>query len=182
MRPKRNPVPRARDSWVWLGGLALLGVLGGGVTAAAVVLWENVDIRQLVPQLATPALPVPVPEPAEDAARERRIFDAVVFSSPRNQAYFPDPTYYRSALNSWSALIQDTGGNVREVVDADGLGTLREQDLLVLAEAPCLSTEEIAAGQAHLQAGGGVGANWAGGVRDADCEWTGWQTSVDPVA
>ena len=179
MRPKRNPVPRARDSWIWLGGLALLGVLGGGVTAAAVVLWENVDIRQLVPQLATPALPVPVPEPTADAARERRIFDAVVFSSPRNQAYFPDPTYYRSTLASWSALIQDTGGNVREVVDADGLGTLREQDLLVLVEAPCLSIEEIAAVEAHLQAGGGVVANWAVGVRDADCEWTGWQTIVD---
>ena len=179
MRPKRDPVPRARDSWVWLGGLALLGILGGGITAVAIVLWQNIDIRQVVPQLAAPALPVPLPEPTADAAREGGTFDAVVFSSPRNQAYFPDPTYYRAALDSWSAMIQSTGGNVREVADAAGLSTLREQDLLVLAEAPCLATEEVAAVEAHLQNGGGVIANWAVGVRDADCEWTGWQTIMN---
>jgi peptidoglycan/xylan/chitin deacetylase (PgdA/CDA1 family) len=157
----------------------MLGILGGGITAVAIVLWQNIDIRQVAPQLAAPALPVPLPESAADAAREGRTFDAVVFSSPRNQAYFPDPTYYRAALASWSALIQNTGGNVREVADAEGLSTLREQDLLVLAEAPCLATDEVAAVHAHLQNGGGVIANWAVGVRDADCEWTGWQTIMD---
>ncbi|MDH3423511.1 MAG: hypothetical protein OEN00_11010, partial [Gemmatimonadota bacterium] len=74
MRPKRELIPRAKDSWVWLGGLALLGILGGGVTAAAVLLWENIDIRQLVPQLAAPALPVPAPEPPRAAARQGRAF------------------------------------------------------------------------------------------------------------
>jgi peptidoglycan/xylan/chitin deacetylase (PgdA/CDA1 family) len=179
MRPKRNPVPRARDSWVWLGGLALLGILGGGVTAAAIVLWENIDIRQLVPQLAAPPLPIPVPEPPPEAAREEVAYEAVVFSSPRNQGYFPDPTYYRATLQVWSELVDRTGGNVREVADAEGLRGLRPQDLLVLVEAPCLATEEVAAVRAHLRAGGGVVSNWAVGVRDADCEWTGWQTIME---
>jgi peptidoglycan/xylan/chitin deacetylase (PgdA/CDA1 family) len=179
MRPKRDPVPRARDSWVWLGGLALLGILGGGVTAAAVLLWENIDIRQLIPQLAAAAAPIPLPEPTAPASRDGRAFDAVVFSSPRNQAFFPDPTYYRAALDAWSELVRDTGGRVREVADAEGLRGLDEEDLLVLVEAPCLSTAEVEAVHAHLQAGGGVVSNWAVGARDADCEWTGWQTVAD---
>jgi hypothetical protein len=179
MRPKRDLVPRAKDSWVWLGGLALLGILGGGVTVAAVLLWENIDIRQLVPQLAAPALPVPAPELPRDAARDVRSFEAIVFSSPRNQAYFPDPAYYRNALDAWSELVQNSGGNVRRVADADGLRSLRPQDLLVLVESPCLSLPEVAAVRAHLNAGGGVVSNWAVGVRGADCEWAGWQTILD---
>ena len=178
MRPKRELIPRAKDSWVWLGGLALLGILGGGVTAAAVLLWENIDIRQLVPQLAAPALPVPAPEPPRAAARQGRAFDAVVFSSPRNQAYFPDASYYRTTLATWSELVRNTGGTVREVANAEGLRSLRAQDLLVVVEAPCLATDEVAAIRAHLRAGGGVVTNWAVGARNAQCEWTGWQTIV----
>ena len=111
MRPKRDPVPRARDAWVWLGGLALLGVLGGGVTAAAVVLWENIDIRQLVPQLAAAAPGrLPLPEAAAPAARDSGTFDAVFFISPRNQAFFPEEAFYPSALDAWrtSATVADT--------------------------------------------------------------------------
>jgi len=179
MRPKRDPVPRARDSWVWLGGLALLGILGGGVTVAAVLLWESIDIRQLVPQFAGTPAPIPLPEPAAPAVRDGRAFQAVVFSSPRNQAYFPDPSYYRGALEAWSELVRSTGGTVREVVDEAGLRGLDDTDLLVLVESPCMSTDEVAAVRAHLRAGGGVVSNWAVGARDADCEWTGWETVLE---
>jgi peptidoglycan/xylan/chitin deacetylase (PgdA/CDA1 family) len=176
MRPKRDPVPRARDSWIWLGGIALLGVLGAGVTGAAVVLWENIDIRQLVPQL-TAAAPgrLPAPEPAVPAARDRRAFDAVVFSSPRNEGFFPDSGYYASALEAWRDVVRSAGGVVREATSA---AELREADadVIVLAEAPCLSSAEVAAVQAHLRAGGGIVANWAVGARDEECGWRGWGT------
>jgi len=41
MREKRDPVPRAKEAWWWLGGLMTLGLLGAGVVAAGVLLWEN---------------------------------------------------------------------------------------------------------------------------------------------
>lgn len=179
MRPKRDPVPRARDAWVWLGGLALLGILGAGVTGAAILLWENIDIRQLVPQLAAPPPPIPAPEQPPGAARDRRAFNAVVFSSPRNQAYFPDASYYRASLDAWSELIRSAGGRVRQAADAAGLRAIEEWDLLVVVEAPCMSADEVAAVRAHLRAGGGVVTNWAIGARDGACEWTGWQTVLE---
>jgi peptidoglycan/xylan/chitin deacetylase (PgdA/CDA1 family) len=179
MHPRRNPVPRARDAWVWLGGVALLGILGAGVTAAAVVLWENIDIRQLAPRLAASPPPVPRPQPFAPAARPSRAFDAVVFESQRNRAYFPDSTYYRAELAAWTELVVEAGGFVRRTYDAAGLRALALGDVLVLVEAPCLSGEEVAAVRAHLGRGGSVVSNWAVGARDADCAWSGWQTTAD---
>jgi peptidoglycan/xylan/chitin deacetylase (PgdA/CDA1 family) len=179
MRPKRDPVPRARDAWVWLGGLALLGVLGGGVTAAAVVLWENIDIRQLVPQLAAAApAGLPLAKPPS-AARDSRAFRAVLFNSARNQAFFPEPGYYESALGAWRELTRGVGGVVREVRSAEELAAAEADEVLVLVEAPCLSEAERASLRAHLDAGGGVVANWAIGARDEECTWQGWQTVAE---
>jgi hypothetical protein len=159
--------------------LALLGILGAGVTAAAILLWENIDIRQLAPSLAGPPQPVPTAEATAPAARDGHGFEAVVFSSPRNQAYFPDRSYYLSTLDQWSALIEEMGGSVRRVADAEGLRGIRDDELLVLVEAPCLASDDVAAVRAHLGAGGGVLANWATGARDGNCEWVGWDTLLD---
>jgi len=159
--------------------MALLGVLGAGVTAAGILLWENIDIRQLAPSLAGPPPPIPTAEVATPAARDGRGFRAVVFSSPRNQAYFPDRSYYLSTLDRWSAVIEETGGTVRTVADAEGLRGVADEELLVLVEAPCLSEIELDAVRAHLYAGGGVVANWATGARDGECEWVGWQALLD---
>jgi peptidoglycan/xylan/chitin deacetylase (PgdA/CDA1 family) len=180
MRPRRDPVPRARDSWIWLGGIALLGVLGAGVTAAAVVLWENIDIRQLVPSL-TAAAPgrIPLPEPAQPAAREPGTFGAVVFSSSRNGTFFPDPSFYAAALEAWRDAVREAGGVVREATSGAELREVGPGDVIVLVEAPCLSSGEIAAVHAHLRAGGGVVTNWAVGARDEACAWRGWSTVAE---
>ncbi len=176
MRRKRDAIPRAKDSWVWLGGIALLGILAAGVVAAAVALWENIDVRQLVPQLAAAPSSPPLPEPPRPAARDSIRFDAVLFDSPRNAAFFPDTSYYRGSLQAWRALVEEVGGEVREATSAADLRALGPGDVLVLAEAPCMSPGEIAAVRAHLRRGGGVVANWAVGARDAECAWRGWQT------
>lgn len=164
MRPKRDVVPRAKDAWVWLGGLAMLGFVAAGVIAAATVLWENIDIRQLVPQLAAPPPEIPDPAPPRAAARDARHFDAVLFRSRRNRDYFPDSTYYAAELASWRALVERIGGTVREATDAEGLRGLSSTDVLVLVEAPCLSRQEIDAVRGHLLRGGG-GRGQLGGRR-----------------
>lgn len=180
MRPKRDPVPRAKDAWVWLGGMALLGVLGGGVTVAAVALWERIDIRQLVPQLegAAPSR-IPTAEAPAPVAREGSTFDAVFLVSQRNEAYFPQAGYYDMALDGWRSLARGVGGVVRAATSAEQLRQADANDVLILVEAPCLAEDELEAVRAHLAAGGGVVANWAVGARDADCEWVGWQTIAE---
>jgi peptidoglycan/xylan/chitin deacetylase (PgdA/CDA1 family) len=174
MRPRRDPVPRARDAWGWLGGTALLGILGAGVVAAAIVLWENIDMRRLLPQLAVAAPPLPVPEPTAAPARDGVSFEAVLFESSRNRAYFPDSTYYGSTLADWEILLREAGGAVRRARRAAEVRALGPTDVLVLVEAPCLSNDEVTAVRTHLRRGGSVVANWAVGARDAQCAWRGW--------
>lgn len=174
MRRRRDPVPRARDSWAWLGGILTVGILGAGVVSAATLLWENVDVRQLAPALAaTPAAP-PMPRMAAEAARPAAPFTAVLFDSPRNAEFFPDTSYYPNALAGWEAVARAGGAQVRRVSTAQELGSARPEEVLLLPEAPCLTRAEAEAVRRHLARGGGVMANWALGVRDGNCRWLGW--------
>jgi peptidoglycan/xylan/chitin deacetylase (PgdA/CDA1 family) len=177
MRPKRDVVPRAERAWNWLGGIFLLGLVGAGVAAAAVVLWENVDIRRISPDLAVASgIATTEPEPAAAAARRGAGFEAVVLVSPRNASFFPDPAFYPGEIAAWQDLLAGMGATTRTVTDADGLAAIAPSDVLVVPHAACLSVDELAAIEAHLQEGGGVLATWAIGARDEACEWTGWQT------
>lgn len=180
MRPRRDPVPRAKDAWVWLGGTALLGFLGAGLVGAAMLLWENIDVRQLAPRLvAEAAAPLPSPEPARPPAVEPVSFSAVLFDSPRNRDQFADSDHYGRELAGWRALIGALGARVRTVSDAEGLRAAGTDEVLVLAEAPCVSRAELAAVRAHLARGGGLVANWAVGTRDGSCSWRGWETVLE---
>jgi peptidoglycan/xylan/chitin deacetylase (PgdA/CDA1 family) len=174
MRPKRDPVPRARDAWVWLGGTALLGILGGGLVAAAMALWENIDVRQLTPALVVRTGPLPEPEPPRLPAMDGATFSAVLFDSPRNHAFFPDTAYHAIELERWRDLIREVGGVPRDALGSQDLRDMRPDEVLVLAEAPCISPPELAAIRRHIAGGGSVVANWAVGVRDGDCAWRGW--------
>lgn len=176
MPPKRDPVPRARAAGHWLAGILVLGILAGGVVAAAVLLWENLDVRQLAPGLAEEPGPLPDPEPPPPPGVERVSFRAVLFRSARNAHFFPDTTYYSRSLERWRNLVGGVGGTVRETRSPEELRGVGPEELLVVPAAPCLSSEEVGAIQAHLQAGGNLVANWAVGARDERCAWRGWQT------
>jgi peptidoglycan/xylan/chitin deacetylase (PgdA/CDA1 family) len=179
MRPRRDPVPRAKDAWVWLGGIFTLGILGAGVVAAALVLWENVDIRQLTPALAaTPTVP-PTPMPPPVGKHPPVAFEAVLLESERNAAYFTDSTYYTEELGRWRSLIEGSGGTVRTATGSVDLQATSPDELMVLPEAPCLSSGELAAVGAHVARGGSVVANWAVGVRNGSCAWRGWSTLLE---
>ncbi|HSH74764.1 MAG TPA: polysaccharide deacetylase family protein, partial [Longimicrobiales bacterium] len=73
----------------------------------------------------------------------------------------------------------EAGGVVRRAGTAAELRDLKPQDVLVLAEAPCLSEGELANVRAHLKRGGGLVANWAVGARDAECAWRGWEAVAE---
>ncbi len=176
MRPKRDPVPRARDAWVWLGGILVLGILGAGFAAAAVLLWENVDIRQLTPGLVDVREPLPQPEPPPPPAVESGSFAAVLFDSRRNADYFPGEGFYAGELDRWRDLLTEAGGRIREVGTADELRDVDVSEVLVLPEAPCLSTPERSAILEHVARGGSLVSNSALGARDGACDWLGWQT------
>ena len=174
MRPRRDPVPRAREAWWWLGGLLTLGLVGGGIVAAGIALWENIDIRQLAPALQPPPPPSPTPALPPAAARTSAPFQAVLLRSERNRAYFPDADFYPDQMDRWQELAELAGGVVRTVSDAEGLRSLAPAEVLLIPEAPCLSSAERRAVQDHLSRGGSVVTNWAVGVRDGSCAWRGW--------
>jgi peptidoglycan/xylan/chitin deacetylase (PgdA/CDA1 family) len=176
MVPRRDPVPRARAAGNWLGGILLLGILGGGVVVAAILLWENLDVRQLAPSLATAPGPLPEPSFPPEPGWNPAPFSAALFNSARNRAYYPDTAYYSKALARWQSLLEGLGGVVREVGSGEDLQGLGLHEVLVVPEAPCLSRVEMSAIRAHLRAGGGIVSNWAVGARDEGCAWRGWQT------
>lgn len=179
MPRRRDPVPRARAASHWLGGILLLGLLAGGVISAAVLLWENLDVRQLAPALAVDPGPLPHPAPPVSPGIQPGGFSVALFSSPRNQAFYPDETYYPAVLRRWSGLMEGLGGAVVEAGSAEDLEALDPQDVLVLPEAPCLSTAEVRAIHRHMDAGGSIVANWAVGARDEECQWRGWGTLAE---
>ena len=92
MRPRREPVPRAKDAWIWLCGILMLGILGALFIGAAWVLWENIDIRRLTPGLTEAPPPIPEPLAPRGAARAAVPFDAVLFMSLQNEADVQDAT------------------------------------------------------------------------------------------
>jgi peptidoglycan/xylan/chitin deacetylase (PgdA/CDA1 family) len=179
MRPERDLVPRAKEAWLWLSGLLLLGVLGAGATGAAVLLWENIDIRQLTPGLAEIVGSPPEPDMPTPPVVAAFSFDAVLFVSPRNRTFVPDTTFYPDELERWRHLVADVGGRVRLAETADDLRALSSTDMLLMPEAPCLTTAELAAVSRHVGTGGSLVTNWAVGARDENCDWRGWEPLLD---
>ena len=47
MPPRRDPVPRATGALHWLRGFLVLGIVAAAVVAAAVMLWQNLDVQRL---------------------------------------------------------------------------------------------------------------------------------------
>ena len=180
MRARRDPVPRAKEAWWWLGGVLTLGLGVAGLVVAGIALWENIDIRQLAPELQEPPPPLPAPSVPPATSRAADVsFSTALFMSQRNRDYFPDPDFYGTQIARWSESAKQVGGVVRVVSEAEGLRTVAPDDVLLIPEAPCLSSSERAAIMAHLERGGSLVTNWALGVRDERCRWWGWETLMD---
>lgn len=156
----------------------LLGILGAAVIGAAAALWENVDVQSLARRAAAVSDEPPVPaaeapSPFAVAPSSARI---AVFQSEASRGYFPDSSFYRSALSSWERL---AGGEsdqpVYRVRDAAGIDDLPDGSLLLAPEAVCVSERELGSIRDHLARGGGLVLNWATAARDEDCRWRGWE-------
>lgn len=179
MRQRRDPVPRAKEAWWWLGGILTLGFVVGAIVVAGIALWENIDIRQLAPTLQDPPPPLPYPDLPPASAKAGAGFAAVLFESEPNREYFEDPDFYPSEMARWRESTESAGGSVRVVSDVAGLRSVTAEEVLMLPEAPCLGPDELRAVVRHLGRGGSLVTNWALGVRDRRCAWRGWQTLLD---
>jgi peptidoglycan/xylan/chitin deacetylase (PgdA/CDA1 family) len=177
MSPTADPIPRARKPWSWLAGILVLGVLGGGVVAVSLLLWDYIDIQAVTraPQtevmgaaLPLPAAPAPAARPAGTA------FPAHVYHSEASAGYFPDPEYYPSLVEEWEGRLADAGGRVERIGSADELRALEGEGTVAAPAAICLSDDEIDALHEHVEAGGGLVLTWATAARDEGCEWRGW--------
>ena len=84
--------------------------------------------------------------------------------------------FYAGELDRWRDLLTEAGGRIREVGTADELRDVDVSEVLVLPEAPCLSTPERSAILEHVARGGSLVSNSALGARDGACDWLGWQT------
>lgn len=175
MPPKNDPIPRARAAAHWLGGILVLGILLGGTAAAAVALWEHVDIRRLTraPAAVLPAIPAPPPAARPVLAPEP--FEAAVFWSAASAKFYPEQSHYAALVGRWEAIVRDAGGATRRVQGARGIADLGPH-LLIVPGAVCLSQAEREALGRHIDGGGGLVLEWATGSRDERCSWLGWQT------
>ena len=175
MPPERDPVPRARSAAHWLSGILLLGVLAGGVVAAGVALWQNLDIRQLVrAPSSTESTELPEAVPPQAPAYENVPLRVAVYYSERSAAFFPDPEFYSTLIGRWEDLAVEVGSDPRRV-RAEDLDELEPDVALLAPAALCLDESEIAAFLRHLERGGGLVLTWATGARDGSCEWIGWR-------
>lgn len=175
MPPRSEPVPRARAALHWLIGFLLLGVMAGGVVAAAAALWQSVDVESLARSAAAVDEPLPVPPerlgPMAAAGTGR---PAAVLVSEASRGFFPDPDHYDGIIRSWIDLLGSAGAGSHRIFSADEIAALEGGALLVAPQAACLSVEEVEAMQAHVARGGGLVITWATGSRDSACDWRGW--------
>ncbi len=180
MTPRRDPVPRAREPWHWLGGLLVLGILGAGLVAAALLLWEHVDIRRLAGAPGEAAKwTLPEPLPPAGPARAGTTLRAALYRSPASAAFFPDAAHYPGLLERWQGMVAEAGGESDVVTGAAAVDELDPGTLLMAPSAVCLGTDEVRAFQRHLDRGGGLLLTWATGARDEACEWAGWDALQD---
>lgn len=196
MRPEREPIPRARNPWGWLGGILTLGILMGGAVAAALALWENVDVQRLtrvpgdtrVAVLPTPTLP-PAPAAASGAGAASGGGAAggadaaggaggdlatVLFRSPATAGFFPEDDFYPGVLQAWERLLARSVEGVRTIASASEITGLDGIGMVVAPAAVCLDDATVDAFREHVLRGGSLILTWATGARDGACEWRGW--------
>jgi len=177
MSPRRDPVPRAKGALQWLRGFLVLGIVAGAVTAAAVKLWESIDIQRLTRSAAL-AEPITIPPalPAAQPAAAERPYAVALYYSHASAAHFPDSAYYPDLLDRWEGLLAASGARVTRISSAAQIAALDSAEAVVAPSAVCLGPDEIAAFRAHLDRGGGLVLTWATGARDARCAWVGWES------
>jgi len=159
----------------------VLGILGGLLVAAAAALWQNVDINSLARRAAAvvdapPELTVEREGPNASLPGPVQV---ALYSNSATEAYFPDSTHMAGVLADWRRTLSATGWSVDRIGSRSEVDALPHTTLVVAPEALCLSGSEIEALFRHLRRGGGVVTNWAFGVRDAACDWRGWETLRD---
>jgi peptidoglycan/xylan/chitin deacetylase (PgdA/CDA1 family) len=180
MSPTADPIPRAKKPWSWLAGILVLGTLTGALVAAAVLLWEYVDVRAIT---RSPGVAVagPLPEPSAPSAGAVLASRGPVrlYHSARSAGFFPDTSHYAAILTRWEGVASESGYQASLIRTAEEVAELEGVGVVLAPAAICLDAAEVEAFERHVDLGGGLLLTWATGARDADCEWRGWEVVRD---
>ncbi len=172
----QSATTRARSPLVWGSAVLFLGTVTAGLVGAAVWLWRAVDVEALVQGGAEPppAVAEVVPQILLPDLPRTAGWTVHLLDSKASARFFPDPEYYSSLAERWERVLGDAGAQVERVSDAEAIGSLTADAILVAPAAVCLSFEEREAIRAHLENGGHLLATWALGARDEGCDWIGY--------
>lgn len=175
---EHDDLARARSAGTWLAGLLLLGLLVTALVGVAVELWRRLDVDELMgTSRAQVAARAELPAPDSAAPPLAVAPDSFTVALLRNRAsgrFYPDSTFYASALEGWRSRAAGLGAAVRTARTAADLRALAPGAVVVAPASLCLPTEAGLALRSHLERGGAVVAVGAVGVRDAGCAWRGW--------
>lgn len=182
MSPTADPIPRAKRPWSWLAGILALGVLTGALVAAAVLLWEYVDVRALTNSSDT-EVAWPLPAPSSPAAPAVLVDDEPIrlYHSRRSAEFFPDTSHYAAIVTRWERVAATGGQGMARIGTASEVDALEGAGVVLAPAAICLESTEVEAFRRHVERGGGLVLTWATGARDGACEWRGWDVVGDLI-
>lgn len=180
-RPSGYPYepPRPRTALAWGGAIFLLGALAAGLLGAAIVLWRVIDIDSVLQAATDEALPPVAELVAEVPLPSHTVtvpWSAYVYESQNSAGFFPDSSALASLSARWEALLTAIGADVVRLSGTGELVSVPVGDLLVVPSGVCLDSDERMAVARRVQGGGHVLVTWGYGVRDAECEWVGFES------
>ena len=175
---EHDTLARARSAGTWLAGMLLLGLLVTALVGVSVELWRRLDVDEMVGSSrsgVTDSVELPTPDSvAPPVAVASDSFTVALLRNRQSAGFYPDSSFYESAVEGWRARAAALGAAVRTARTPADLRTLPPGAVVVAPATLCLSVDAGLALQSHVDAGGSVVAAGPVGVRDADCAWRGW--------
>lgn len=176
---EHDALARARSAGSWLAGMLLLGLLVTALVGVSVELWRRLDVDQMVGSSRSGVADSVELPPSDSVAPPVAVaagsFTVALLRNRQSARFYPDSTFYGSAVEGWRSRASALGAEVRTARTAADLRALPPGAVVVAPATLCLPVDAGLALNGHVEGGGSVVAAGPVGVRDADCGWRGWE-------